>query len=211
MTDMILDDNPNLTRLAWLREHINHVGEGCLIWPFGRDDKGYGILSVGKGKVRKAHRVMCAIVHGDPPTPEHHAAHSCGNGHLGCIHPRHLSWKTPEENQQDTILHGRVRQKGTPRQKLTEEQVAQIRALRGEKNRAEVAAMFGVRTETIDRIWAGKARTGLPRRPNTPIAPGLRPAMVARAKEMRAAGNTYQHIGDTLGVARLTARTMSRE
>lgn len=208
---MILDDNPKLTRLAWIRQHLDYEGEECLFWPFGKDDKGYGILSVGHGKVRKAHRVMCSLVNGDPPTPEHHAAHSCGKGHLGCIHPKHLSWKTPEENQQDAILHGTVRKKGTPRQKLSEAQVAEIRSLRGEKNRTELSEMFGVRTETIDRIWAGKARTGQARRPNTPIPSDLRPGMVLRAKEMRKDGKTYDHIAATLGVARLTARTMIRE
>lgn len=195
----------------WLKAQVGFDGAECLIWPFGRDDKGYGILSIGDGNIKKAHRVMCALVNGEPPTPKHHAAHLCGNGHLACIHPKHLVWKTPEENQQDIRIHGRARRKGTPRQKLSEEQVAEIRSLRPEMSRAELAEMFGVRTETIDRICAGKARTGKPWRPNKPIPATVRPGLVVRAKEMRAAGSTYDHIASTLGVARLTARTMVYE
>lgn len=200
-----------LLKLEWIKEHVAYDGDGCLFWPFGKDDKGYGMVSVGTRVARKSHRVMCQMVNGDPPTPSHHAAHECGNGHLGCVHPKHLKWKTPEENQQDTVLHGTTRKKGTPRQKLSDAQVAEIRAARGQKSRADLSAEYGVRTETIDRIWAGKARTGKPWRSNRHIASNVRPGLVSRAKEMRAAGRTYEHIASTLGIARLTARTMVYE
>jgi len=76
--------------LAWLKERVAYDGEECLIWPFSGNHQGYGHLGYF-GKVVKAHRLMCILAHGEPPTPEHHAAHSCGRGHLGCVHPGHLS------------------------------------------------------------------------------------------------------------------------
>ena len=84
--------------LAWLKAHIDHQGDDCLIWPHSQNHQGYGQLGYF-GKVRKAHHIMCLLVHGEAPTPRHHAAHSCGNGHKGCAHPKHLSWKTPTENR----------------------------------------------------------------------------------------------------------------
>src|SRR3972149_10759839 len=77
----------------------------CLIWPFSTNGTGYGRLGVD-GKGYYAHRYMCELVNGPPPTPDHEASHDCGNGHLGCVHPRHLEWKTASENHLDRRRHG---------------------------------------------------------------------------------------------------------
>jgi hypothetical protein len=93
----------NDEQLTWLRMHVFYSGADCLYWPFARDRNGYCGLIEAKGtmyiygKIR-AHRLMCTIVNGAPPTSKHHAAHSCHNGHMGCIHPKHLHWATPAEN-----------------------------------------------------------------------------------------------------------------
>src|SRR3569833_517171 len=92
--------------ITWLREHVNYDGPECLIWPWTRDGQGRGAVGID-GKLLRAHRVMCELVHGPAPTQEHHAAHSCGNGHNACVHPMHLSWKTKEENAQDRVQDGR--------------------------------------------------------------------------------------------------------
>lgn len=111
----------------WLAEHVHHQGDECLIWPFGRNGRGYGAVGQDGDRVG-AHRAMCILAHGQPPTPEHHAAHSCGNGHLGCVHPGHLSWRTPAENQQDRLKHGTSsRGTGNACAKINESQVREIR------------------------------------------------------------------------------------
>jgi hypothetical protein len=61
------------------------------------------------GDTLYAHRLMCQLAHGDPPTPDHIAAHSCGRGHEGCVNPNHLSWKTYSENELDKRVHGTTR------------------------------------------------------------------------------------------------------
>jgi hypothetical protein len=48
---------------------------------------------------------MCKLVNGDPPAG-YETAHSCGNGHLRCITPKHLHWKTPAQNQQENSKRG---------------------------------------------------------------------------------------------------------
>jgi hypothetical protein len=90
---------------AWIEAHAAYDGDECLIWPFGRFSNGYGAVS-NDPRARVASRVMCWRAHGAPPTPEHEAAHSCGKGHLGCVHRGHLSWKIPTSNAEDKIAHG---------------------------------------------------------------------------------------------------------
>ena len=137
----------------WLLEHVSYEGDDCLSWPFGGRNNGYGTL-VFNGNHTSAHRQMCTLVHGDPPSPRHEAAHSCGNGHLGCVNPRHLRWATPEENQADKLLHGthnRGERSGSAR--LKERQVHAIRKmLASGHKRAEIARRFGVTDGCIKGI-----------------------------------------------------------
>ena len=96
------------TNLQWLKNHASHSGKKCLLWPFGKFANGYGQVCI-KRVNKVASREMCVLAHGEPPSPEHEAAHSCGNGHLGCVNPRHLRWATPTENASDKSLHRTVR------------------------------------------------------------------------------------------------------
>lgn len=93
---------------------------------------------------------MCELVHGAPPTPDHEAAHSCGKGHEGCIHPKHLSWATHSENQLDRREHGTNKKKGGPRPIITPEKAAEIRVLYdGKMPIIYIAAKFGISRSTV--------------------------------------------------------------
>lgn len=96
---------PNGTLAQWLKQHVNYVEPDCLEWPFGRDPSGYSSHCRLEGRAVRGHRAMCILVHGKPPFPKAEAAHSCGNGHLGCVNPTHLSWKTHAENMADMAEH----------------------------------------------------------------------------------------------------------
>jgi hypothetical protein len=137
--------------LTWLKAHVGHAGEGCLIWPFGCDDKGYGTLWYF-GKVSKASRVMCILAHGTPPSSRHHAAHSCGRGHDACTHPQHLSWKTPLQNRLESNEHGTGNQPAPRR--LTVDKVDAIRA--SSKSYVDLGAEYGVHPDTIGKIFRGE-------------------------------------------------------
>jgi len=157
----------------WIVDHANHVGDDCLIWPFGGNN-GYGTFSLN-GKQYYAHRFMCELVHGPAPEGNYHAAHSCGRGHLGCVHPHHLSWKTVSQNQFDRAQHGT--QNAGKYGKLTDKQAAEIRALRGAMPQREIAAMFGVSRSTISWVMTGK--TWVPNRKHRKLAPGANAALLA--------------------------------
>lgn len=146
--------------IQWLRDHVNYDSDYCLIWPFNRNPNGYGQLGY-LGKSGYAHRMMCEMAHGPAPSPDHEAAHSCGNGHMGCASPKHLSWKTRSENLLDCREHGtQARSCNGNKGRLTEDQVMQIRALKGKKTQAEIAFTFGVSEPTIRDIFLGRSHTG---------------------------------------------------
>lgn len=146
---------------AFLRDNMNYVGDDCLIWPMkGCDGKHYPLFG-HLGKMYLAHRFMCQLAHGDPPTPKHQAAHSCGRGLLGCVNPRHLSWKTNGENQLDRTIMG-LRTKpdnpGGQHGKLTEDQIERIRQVRGKMLVKDIAKELGCCTGTINywhRVFDG--------------------------------------------------------
>lgn len=139
--------------IVWLREHAAYEGDDCLIWPFFRlQPGGYGSFGFN-GRLYYAHRMMCEMVHGAPPTPEHHAAHSCGRGHDGCVNPNHLSWKTASENLLDKRGHGTVIVNSHGNMGgLTPEQVAEIRRLKGQMSQTKIAERFGVKRGCI-QYW----------------------------------------------------------
>lgn len=120
----------------------------CLIWPLRRKKTGYGSLKV-KGKSMTAHRVICREAHGEPPSAKHQAAHSCGKGHLGCVNPRHLSWKTARENQIDRIFHG------TGSNKLSVNEVLEIKRSPDVAS-GELARRHSVSVATIHGIRSGR-------------------------------------------------------
>lgn len=162
----------------WLLSHASHDGDDCLIWPFFRDPY-YGRGRIGaiddRGAVLWAHRIMCELAHGEPPTPKHQAAHNCGNGVGGCVNPRHLEWKTNSENQLDRRKHGTHGGAIGTRTRLTAEQIADIRSCGGTETQIETATRLGVKRGTVE-YWRRHNREPLP--------PGSSPSAVrARASK----------------------------
>lgn len=135
-----------------------HDGSDCLLWPYAKDIGGAGVFN-RRGRLVRVPREVCRIVNGEPPTQYHQAAHSCGNGHLGCVNPKHLRWATPVENNQDKINHGTsMRGSENPRSKLTEECVLKIRKMCNDDGvpYAVVARDFGVSGSTVKDAALGR-------------------------------------------------------
>lgn len=143
--------------LVFLRENVGYSGADCLAWPFGKFTGGYGMLEVNY-KVWQAHRLMCTMAHGEPPSPNLEAAHSCGNGHLGCVSPRHLRWATHAENMADKIAHGTSNRSTRNGQSvLTEEDViAIVERRRAGATFKDIGVEFGVHAQTVSSIVSGR-------------------------------------------------------
>ncbi len=127
-------------------EHLNE--DWCINWPYGTNSSGYGKANYPGFKTTRAHRIICELWHGPPPSPKHEAAHSCGR--RICVNPLHLRWATPAQNCADKIEHG------TNSRKLTESDVRAIRNLRGVQTQQKLGEMFGVDQATISEIQTGR-------------------------------------------------------
>lgn len=135
---------------------LNYEGDDCIIWPFSRNKRGYGRIS-RDGKQHNAHHIVCMEAHGEPPSPSHESAHSCGRGHEGCVTKRHLRWATRAENHADKIVHDtHNRGERHARSKLTDAQAAEIRERKGQATCAALAQEYGVAPSTVCDIQNGK-------------------------------------------------------
>src|SRR5687768_4067693 len=148
--DPLAGRTPDGELIRWINEvAMLHPSDDCLPWPFGTIGNGRAQVRVS-GKKVIASRYVCELANGAPPTPEHEAAHSCGNGHEGCIAPGHLGWKTHVENMADRLVHGTLRRgERHGMAKLTEDDVRTIIALKGGVPRRNLAEMYGVSRGTI--------------------------------------------------------------
>lgn len=127
--------------------------EECLLWPFA--ETGYARLSVD-GVGIGAHRYVCMLTHGQPPTEDSVAAHSCGKGQLGCVNPHHLRWATQQENMQDAISHGTFpRGEQSGKAKITEDQARFIIRSKGKVTQERLARMFGISRTNVRYIQCG--------------------------------------------------------
>lgn len=147
----------------WLVAHQNYQGNECLMWPFSRATLGYGRFGYC-GKMYSAHRFMCELVNGPPPAGRWQAAHSCGKGHEGCVHPEHLSWKNNRQNQLDRRKHGTTYGAKGNRTRFTPAQIAEIRSLKGIEPFLRTAERFGVKRGCIE-YW--QRTTHAPKPPGT--------------------------------------------
>jgi hypothetical protein len=150
----------NSELVGFLRANAGHQGEECLPWPFGRDGKGYGITSYS-GRRIGAHRAMCIIAHGDPPDADAMATHICGNGHLGCVNPRHIRWSNALGNARDKHAHGTtVQGERMWKAKFKADQIVSIR--RDKRGTNAIARDYGCEPATISAIRTGRTWKSVP-------------------------------------------------
>jgi hypothetical protein len=145
-----------------------HEGDECVHWPFGANHENGRATFFHNGKNHWAHRLMCEMAHGPAPVEKPLAAHECGNGHLGCVNPRHLTWKSNSENQLDRNRHGTAPDGRT--NNITPEQVDEIRAKYGFFTQAELAEMYGISIGGIQYYLKYREQRG-----HEPSAPGVQP------------------------------------
>jgi hypothetical protein len=151
------------TPLKFLKGLLGTSEAACITWPHTRLATGYGTL-LFEGRQKTAHRIMCRLRHGEPPTPKHEAAHSCGNGHEGCVNPNHLYWATRGENAADMVRHDRsVRGERNSNAVLTTEDVIRIRALVADgRPMVSVARDYEVSQSCIHSVCSRKTWAHIP-------------------------------------------------
>lgn len=129
---------------------------GCWLWSGCASSKGYGRVRQ-HGRTHLAHRVMWASVNGPIPA-DMSICHQCDVP--ACVNPSHLFLGTHAENHADKA------RKGRSRQKLTPEDVLQIRA--SQDGSSFLAARFSVDPKTIRQIRDGSIWKYVAAAPTTP-------------------------------------------
>lgn len=142
---------------------VPYDGDECLIYPFKRNNDGYGKVRVD-GTLTGAHSYVLSRHHGPRPVGME-CCHSCGGGHSGCVTFKHLRWDTHANNMADAKAHGTTR--NGPRYgedhhdfRATDDVVAKILTdLSAGMTQAAVAKKYGFGGTHISRIKNGWRRT----------------------------------------------------
>lgn len=145
------------TAYQYLRKAIaHHKSDECLIWPFGRNESGYGYLVCpGDRKVEKAYRLAFKLTHGHWPTPC--GLHTCDNP--PCFNPRHIVEGTYGENNADRHRKGRSKGPVGSRNaaaKMNDATVLQLRIDSATMRQIDLMEKYRIsRTQTV-RILRGE-------------------------------------------------------
>lgn len=135
------------TRLDYIKRVVlPYAGDDCLYWPFVANNNHYPVI-LYEGRVCNVSRVVCILTHGKPRRRALEAAHACGNGHLGCVNPRHIRWKTKFEN-----LRERKRPQWSP-PVLTPDDVRRIRS--SGESVVSLAERLGISVGAVSRAKRG--------------------------------------------------------
>lgn len=137
----------------------NGTQAGRILSPrISRRGRGYRYFNIsldGTKKTVKVHRLVATAFIGDPPSPEHHAAHINGDSLDNRV--ENLRWATATENNRDKQLHG-TQNRGEEHYKarLKETDIPIIRALaKNGVGPSAIAKQYGVRKGTIQFLLAG--------------------------------------------------------
>lgn len=130
--------------------------EVCWPWLSAKDKDGYGLLYIGGGITRRAHRLVWEQTNGNIPKGLH-VLHKCDNPE--CVNLNHLFLGTNKDNMQDRNLKGR-QSIGVQTQplKLTPEQVQEIRIsyIPGVVTQTSIAKKFGITRSCVYQILTNK-------------------------------------------------------
>ncbi len=126
----------------------------CLEWTGSLNVGGYGMTSA-YGKLWTTHRLALELEGVD--VTGHLVLHSCDNP--ACCNPAHLRTGTQADNMREMVSRGRsTRGSKNPKAKLTEQQVLEIRAIRGMTYKA-IADRYNTCPTRISRIMNRKSWT----------------------------------------------------
>lgn len=135
-------------------------GPDCWLWQGAVNTTGYGMASWEGRKNIVAHRLAYKLLRGPIPAGKL-ALHRCDTPR--CCNPDHLFFGTDADNMADKVAKRRqVHGERMHTAKLTEEDVLEIRRLKGIERGKTIAARFGVATSHISNIWTRRLWKHLP-------------------------------------------------
>jgi hypothetical protein len=149
----------SLEKRFWDKVDKSKGIEACWEWTASRNADGYGMIGIGKGSSKGAHRVSYLLNNGIIPDG-YKVLHRCDNP--SCCNPSHLFLGTQADNVADMVRKKRnVSHKGEKASgaKLTREEASAIRrdpASRQGVSKVELAKRYNVRIQTIYNVLNDK-------------------------------------------------------
>ena len=133
----------------------------CIEWTRAKTKAGYGLRSVGKGRVKYVHRIAMEEHLGRELTSKEVVMHSCDNP--ACYNVAHLSVGTHADNHADMVSKKReARGFMLPQTRLDEVDIAGIRWFREAGVRVkDIARLYSIHQSHVSKIVAGKRRVAL--------------------------------------------------
>lgn len=81
------------------------IDDGCWEWVSAKNERGYGVMSWGRSKMVKAHRLMWEMYNDSDIPGGMVVMHTCDN--RGCVRPDHLELGYQRDNLADMASKGR--------------------------------------------------------------------------------------------------------
>lgn len=133
---------------------LENLDNGCVVCTSHYTDKeGYVYVCVNRKRIG-LHKYVYTKTFGDVPEG-YVVRHSCDNP--SCVNIEHLSVGMQADNIQDKMNKGRqAKGEKIGTSKLKEDDVLQIRSLKGIKTSRQTAKMFNIGKTTVQYIWSGK-------------------------------------------------------
>lgn len=145
-----------------LKNYINKT-DTCWLWIGHKNENGYGLVTVGRGKQVRAHRYMYEKYNGKIKD-NLLVCHKCDV--RNCVNPDHLFLGTQKENMSDASNKSRIGYKSFhgeshPMSKLTMAKAEEIRSLwaKGGLYQREIGERFGVSQAVVSKIIKGELWT----------------------------------------------------
>lgn len=136
----------------WSRVALTANPNKCWEWQAAKQRGGYGVAFLNKKKWI-AHRLAWFLV--KDVVPQLHLLHSCDNP--PCCNPNHLREGTDADNANDRIERGRTYHGERQwKARLTENDVREIRSLKGKISQSQIAKLFPTDQANVCRILSGK-------------------------------------------------------
>jgi DNA-binding transcriptional regulator YiaG len=151
----------------WAKANIGKPND-CWNWNGSKSNDGYGTVTSGN-TTQYAHRIAYSLTCGSIPKGQL-VCHHCDNRR--CVNPNHLFLGTHQDNSDDMkakqrsargARHGTHTHPERFQSKLTDAQVAQIRAMRKQGIvQRTIAKLFGISPMHVSKIEHNKTRRELP-------------------------------------------------